>query len=784
MNKYIAIGLLFFGFSNIALPKSAFSSADIEYSQVFFAQEEFKEKNIDFLTANIKVLVDKEMRKGDEIKLLTNNTRKDLVFEYYDIPNFGGVVHWVGKVKGKPESYVRISVDDKSLFAESGSEHSALVAGVIRFGDKLYRIRPAGDGKHVAFYKPNNKRNEFLKLNNADRGEKSARLIEAKGIRYDLLKDVDKSAYTVGISGILTSMEIPVVGLSTTKIRSEYDLIPIIEELRSYIPLVGSETFKLRDISRYGDGRKSYEFDEYINGIRVKAQGLKFFVDAQNNLVRVAGSTLPDLSYTVSSKFSELEISKKIKDFVKTNKFLRTKDLYLSSSTFEVIDRFYSSGEKDIVELYWEVYVPGKGDSDAGVGILVNVESGEVSYGPIVKTINVRVCDGSTHNVDYCQRDTIIDYDGLCLKTPDFCQSDLVQTPLRNVKGVADMWEDLLGAGCCDEVGIGGAIDVKVKSDISATFPMLPTTAVGAHFSRYLPRRREFKETIFIEDGFEENKDVAAHEMGHAFIFSKNSTFAEMGSDGSISVNRVTSSIQEGVSDIMAVIYKNYDKAQPFSNPTWTVVGRDLSIQKKYPDDISPLDSEIYNNGLILGHAFYELVTANNGVDFRTAAKILIKAADDVVDIDMDKGISFAEFQRAMSSAATTQAQKAAVDAAFADVGVSFGNNTGSGGSNAPPTGRPGSPSAPSQVSGFVTNTCSGIYSHHTLNWSSTSNTSYYGVWYSVDNLNYHYSFTVPTATANTINSVNVDVKVNSCNSIGCSLLSTDSYFQDYLCSG
>ncbi len=143
----------------------------------------------------------------------------------------------------------------------------------------------------------------------------------------------------------------------------------------------------------------------------------------------------------------------------------------------------------------------------------------------------------------------------------------------------------------------------------------------------------------------------------------------------------------------------------------------------------------------------------------------------------------FNDFRISMLSSTNIASEQDAIRSAFEETGITAAASVGSAsGATSYPNGAPGSPAAPSWISATPLYSCQNNKSVYTSEWEEASNANAYDHWYSIDGSNFVYSFTVFGSPHLTENSADVDVKISSCNSVGCSNLSFASYFQRYLC--
>lgn len=721
---------------------------------------------------------------SETVSLQLLGTRVDVSFVRTETHPLEGVIHWIGTIDGAADSYVRITIDSSSLFGSStDSLTSSRVAGIILLEGNTYALRPVGEsGAHVV-YQLKDVAAKGLRLDVGGEAEQKARFLEALGRRHDLLQSRPKDSYSIGRGGAATT--ISEMSADITRhftFESEADLPELLELISPYVPLIGAESFEFKEIMG-GQTDRTYDFTQYIDGIRVVGANLRIFVDkATNEVTDIIGPLEPDLGFNKIPKISSADALQKALEWANSNLSHRV----WQPSKFDASLVFLRNSVewKSPVSIAWEIVVI---DGEGGAEILfVHGENGAVRREAIVIADQVQICDADEGGFQkFCHlRTPVWDEDGTCLQ-PAKCNLSKFKVPNDVTRENIDMWKDLIDTFCCLSVGIGGRLDVMVNSDIETVFGS-PPLADGVYAAGTFDAGFQLipYETIGIDkdSGVEDDPDLMGHEMGHALHHARSPMTFSLGTGGTLSTNRETRAVKEGIADVNAIIHENYKHNPKFSNPNWETSGRNLSVEKIFPDDISAGQSD-WENGRILGYAFHELVTRNNNVDFDSAARIFLGSIKKLADSDSNHGLSFDEVRQAMIKAATTQIQKNAVNDAFAAAGVVFTEDgAGGGGGTAPPSGGAGTPSAPGFVNGSVQIPCLNGVSIHENTWGSSASATQYDVWYSLDSIIYQYSFTSSGTSALTQNTVDVDVKVDACNVSGCSVLSLDSYSQQFLC--
>ncbi|WP_144079941.1 M4 family metallopeptidase [Haliea salexigens] len=756
----------------------------ISQRQLLHRQSSIRE-SYELKSINAAALVDASKKAGQTVSMSTMGSSLTFEFVRLETSAYEGVVHWIGTVAGYPESRVRFTIDGDSIFGgESDEPMASRVAGVIQFNDKSYSLRPMGSASAHVIYASDAASRTGLRLDADSKDEYRARYLEAMGIRKDLLENRDSSTYSIGMGGVTTG----ITDLASDITRgftfeSEADLPALLKLLGPYIPLIGSESFELREVLGDGEGGHAYDFVEYIDGTLVAGPHLRIFVDGETNEVtQMIGSVEPDRGFSKAPKIDSAAALQLALE--SAHKMVPRSSFQPAREEPHLVFVRNPRGSKSPVSIAWAIYLH---DGEMVELFLVNGETGAVTRNIQIEYGDVQICDAEDSGFSFkCHiRTPVWDENGVCQQAQSKCNLPKFAVPKDVARGNLDMWEDLIGPNCCLSVGLGGLLDVMVNSDLPGDFSVTaPGLYVKGVFDTGLSQIPY--ETIALQknSGSDSDPDLIAHEMGHAIHDARSPATRALGAGGTTAENRQTNAVKEGIADINAIIYENYIKSPPFNSPNWESSGRILSEERVFPDDLSSIPGSRHENGRILSYAFHQLVVRSNGVSFDSAARLFLKSLLVLNDADNNDSLSFDEVRQAMIATATTQTQRNAINDAFAAAGISFTpGGGGGGGSTAPPVGGSGTPNAPSFVNGSLQTSCSNGVSIHQNTWGSAGSATQYDVWYSLDSLNYIYSFSRSGTSALTQNTVDVDVKVNACNSSGCSILSLDSYSQGYYCN-
>lgn len=140
--------------------------------------------------------------------------------------------------------------------------------------------------------------------------------------------------------------------------------------------------------------------------------------------------------------------------------------------------------------------------------------------------------------------------------------------------------------------------------------------------------------------------------MGHLYQHTANQDFAEETKVGS-------KSAREGLGDVLSATQTG----------NWNIGGiRDLSVRKIWTDYEDDVDLR-HENGRILGHAIYRIVTENNGISQARTLEILLKCIPNINTSGKSGLEIFNEIRKEMGIIAGST-QKAIIDAVFDNLGI------------------------------------------------------------------------------------------------------------------
>lgn len=565
-----------------------------------------------------------------------------------------------------------------------------------------------------------------------------------------------------------------------TLVYSEKDLPAVVEKLAPIIPLIGSEQFVFRS-KRVSADTVVYDMHQTINGLYVLGRNLRIFFDRNTNqVVDILSSAAPDKGYSSKHRLSQ---DQAIAKAINGSSHLNIKDDNAIETDSTLVYQWQGNGHDIELGLYWAVSIMVDGHA---LDIMLVAEDGTVRSTRQVVPLKAEVCSESNAMQGMHCTSPTINPDGTCNVSPSsICSQPNVRDPYDTTLANGAMWDDLLSSGCC-EIGVGGEQTIIYDSDFAVRFPdssggepAFVVSSVGAPGSGIGIRIPV--ETIVINknSSIGSSEEAISHELGHALHY-------HLARDAFLTDNSATPEVQfehhsvrEGIADINAIIFENYQQSPPFNFPNWEIVGRVLSEQATYPNDMEWPNGSLHDSGRILGHAFYELVSNNNGVDFRTAATLFYRSLEVLSDLDSNLGISFDEVRAAMVRVGNAS-QDAAINEAFADAGVApvsdGSSGGGSGGSNN------GALSAPGNVSGYLINSCTENFTTtYNINWSSVSGATFYHVYY-FWNGTYTYAGSTTQTSQSIYTRINTHAKIQACNANGCSAISSDSFTTHYLC--
>lgn len=218
---------------------------------------------------------------------------------------------------------------------------------------------------------------------------------------------------------------------------------------------------------------------------------------------------------------------------------------------------------------------------------------------------------------------------------------------------------------------------------------------------------------------------------------------------------------------------------------------RDLTTPRSL--DEYPASADPHENGKIFGNMIYRLqqkpgvtVPGLSNLVLETYARVSPSRAGNPGEYDL------ADLYTVMDEIAVNNpVLREAISDVWAEMDGREGAGSGDPGSGGPSGGVPPPPSAPrppGYVDGYFKrcDLAETTVSVHQNYWQPVFGATSYDVYYRVllGGTNYVYSFTEFGTSEETINTVDVSVRVKACNAFGCSWLSADDYVQLDLCGG
>lgn len=738
-----------------------------------------------FVVLDLKTLLS-NTRIGDTILIRTFDGRPlSIAFQRYEVPQAGEATHWIGRVAGQPDSYVRFSIDKRSLVSLSGPAETR-VSGVITRGTHTINLRPASGGTHL-LYETNTDHSGPTRLA-ATQIDLRARRMEAVGRQFDLLQQLPQSSYVRRKDGTIERIgQSALSHIDVGRFRDEADFKELIANVGPYLALTGSETFKFR---KKIDRNETYRFAFYqhINGVAIVASEINVDVDKDTlEVVSMSTPIVPTEGLDTTPKLSKAEAIDNVLSFPHAPE----RDMFSGNlsdiQAYLVLYRHEGGG----LRLAWIVRL----NTPSGQPLMmyeVDSNTGKVAPLGAVSSdtfFNPNTCDatGVQGPSVMCDPPPKVFSAGGCVLNPDplgKCQDPQFVVPHETATEMVAMWDDLLGPDW-GPIAHDGGVDIIVNSEvrplnapeiIARTVYSVGPTPWGGFISMVWI-------THYKDGGFPAEASVTAHEMGHVYWGSRNVDSYAKGGWGTVREKRITNSLYEAVSDIASVTHHNWKKTGPlgttrFAKPhDWqpSAISRDLSVPRVYPTNFSILDESGHDNGRIVGHMFYRLVEDNNGVDFPTAAKTVFNAIP-LLSKEPYTPIPYQEFIDAMVAAAPNNTVRNAIRNAWQAVGI------GTGGTPPPPP--PSTPAPPATVSGTLTNAClENDRTIYNIFWSPSNTAFGYYLFYLHQGAWLNAGGTTLTSV-DIFTRIDTITKVSACNSRGCSALSQDGYAVTYQCSG
>ena len=331
------------------------------------------------------VSIDSLIATGPQTILSVDKQPLTLIYENLEYTAAGGLMmHWLGHVQGDPDSFVRLTFEGKSVMGESvDGVLYAQMSGTIITNGKTIKIRPAGlYDYHILYEVKDGDSNYLLQLDNESESETVARWLEAVGIQRDLLADIPRDSYTMGINGALTGLRrnalrddyLSYGEIGQLEIRSTNDLARALEVLGPYFALTGPEEFTLkRSRSRLNREEVVYHFAQSINGIPVHNSAAKISVDKTSHKITHVFGLVSDAGFAKEPSISEDGAKMLVSEYV-AEKYAGLRDDF----TLQVVGLFYNRSqpaERDAMRIHWGVGVFRNGSLQDNV--LVDSETGK-----------------------------------------------------------------------------------------------------------------------------------------------------------------------------------------------------------------------------------------------------------------------------------------------------------------------------------------------------------------------------------------------------------------------
>ena len=205
-------------------------------------------------------------------------------------------------------------------------------------------------------------------------------------------------------------------------------------------------------------------------------------------------------------------------------------------------------------------------------------------------------------------------------------------------------------------------------------------------------------QTILINENVANYDGHTAHEIGHGYVANVNENVTLQGGNTYSTSTQFSehAATKEFFAEIIAVLENNFHDST--SSVRWETTknwvspaGHDYS-QEFTHDDMIEGDANKYFNARVGGYAFYK-IASDSSIAIGQVAKILMRAIDDMVDVNQSKLSSFAEVRVAMIAAAGalgySNSIKALISDSWAEAGVGVSGQGGSNPVSTPPLHNP-----------------------------------------------------------------------------------------------
>ncbi|MEQ8991196.1 MAG: hypothetical protein RLO46_05140 [Pseudomonadales bacterium] len=559
------------------------------------------------------------------------------------------------------------------------------------------------------------------------------------------------------------------------------DIEALLPSLSRYLGFVGEEGFAHVHTADLGD-RIQYLFFETIGGVLLQDVGAAatFDVDKQTGTV----------SAMQVSAYLDLDLPREPEITAEEGIALASKHGDAHRAGYDLhssITRPEYRRVDDRLVLGWGLYLHRLETTD-GIEWDYFWVSGDtiISGWNRASVATTRVCDHAVQTGGaHCDGQAIVVFPNGACGAGYSCAGRLKSMHDAALKAEA-VWAAVLGAPCCN-VGTnnstgGGGLNVKIN------YPSQYGND-AEYVSIFYPAHiipEQARAWIAVSDAVPNSQvaKVVYHEMGHAYHrkFSLSSYYYTNKCPPAPqtcpnAVTRENHAVQEAFADINAVIVKNYTVGAnpPFAaNPDWVVYGRDLSQQRNHSQIAGNISPQL--NGLVGGHAFYELVQQ---IGLAEASKIVLNSVQHFNDYlsPQDVGLSFMDLRDAMiQAAAGNSGHISAIKNAFNDVGV---GTPGNGVQPTNPTPPAGAPSAPVIVGTF--HSCAYPYTVSLLSWNKPATATWYNVYHTNTSGQIVFNTRWNTESGYAHTTHNTTWRVRACNSTGCSAYS-NSYYQAHTC--
>ncbi len=725
---------------------------------------------------------------GDTYRLIFVESVEDIKY---------GLTHVSAIVEGEPGSYVKFTFDP---------ETNNLV-GTASVSKGIFRITstPGYSGQHVIYKLNENSGLDRRSGRSLVNGEFSFNLwnVEKRHLAVDMLSEIQPFIYKENVSPSVAQVNIVGGNLGGIKLDDvERDSELIVKKVLNQFELVigssGMEEYKVDYVSGSSTSEYFIRYHQVIEGVPVDKSGYVRLDGASGNLIGFYSVIIFDSNSGVE-KIETISRGEAITYAIEkieaeeggalANKELKEKDAILS---YRILD-----GKKVLV---WKIKLRGfVGGRYVSYLAYVNSSTGDVELSTAIRRakqntdFQTDVCKVFSGQPTTCpffeitpptqgvsgpiltETESNGEANYSCTGTETECSvGGRYHSPWLFLNQAEHDWSTASGSACCTKIGdLGGTEKLNVMVD------SVVGNGYGPSYEKYdsiihLPVSGQAQTIPGSESSL--SADPIVHEAGHAYQYEYNTTIEQMS-------DAFANAFKEGMSDVLAALFTKMNPSMVASsgNP-WNImedieyssVQRDLAAtggDLKYPENYDASKTGGHQNGKIVGHLFFHL--SQDGVSDQKLLGLALKVQK-IIYAD-GSSLEPSDLRRALDSAASGDTTLTGqIDIAWPKVFTV----------PAPPN--PPSctiPSPPANIDGIPTTSCSSGASWYTNFWDSSSGADYYNVWYSLDGLNWIYSFSTTGTIVPTYNTVDVFVTVQSVNSCGLSALALDWFFQAYLCN-